>query len=120
MSSGVSAVGTNGDLEIRAGLTMAADGRRSTLRDRSGLEVEDLGAPFDVLWLRLPVRDGDPVDLIGKVKGGQLFVMIYRTDYWQCAYLIPKGGFDDHQGGRPDEIPRAAEAGGGLRGRPDR
>jgi 2-polyprenyl-6-methoxyphenol hydroxylase-like FAD-dependent oxidoreductase len=64
------------------------------LRDRSGLEVQDLGAPFDVLWLRLPVLPGDPVDLIGKVKNGQLFVMIYRTDYWQCAYLIPKGGFD--------------------------
>jgi len=47
-----------------------------------------------VLWLRLPVLPGDPVDLVGKVKGGQLFVMIYRTDYWQCAYLIPKGGFD--------------------------
>ena len=55
---------------------------------------EDLGAPFDVLWLRLPVLPGDPVDLIGRVNGGQLFVMIYRNDYWQCAYLIPKGGFD--------------------------
>jgi 2-polyprenyl-6-methoxyphenol hydroxylase-like FAD-dependent oxidoreductase len=91
---GVNATGANGDLEIRASLTVAADGRRSTLRDRSGLEVEDLGAPFDVLWLRLPVLPGDPVDLIGKVKNGQLFVMIYRTDYWQCAYLIPKDGFD--------------------------
>jgi 2-polyprenyl-6-methoxyphenol hydroxylase-like FAD-dependent oxidoreductase len=91
---GVTATGANGDLEIKAGLTVAADGRRSTLRDRSGLEVEDLGAPFDVLWLRLPVLPGDPVDLIGKVKNGQLFVMIYRTDYWQCAYLIPKDGFD--------------------------
>jgi 2-polyprenyl-6-methoxyphenol hydroxylase-like FAD-dependent oxidoreductase len=40
------------------------------------------------------VLPGDPVDLIGRVKGGQLFVMIYRKDYWQCAYLIPKGGFD--------------------------
>ena len=66
----------------------------STLRDKSGLKVRDLGAPFDVLWLRLPVLPGDPADLIGKVKGGQLLVMIYRSDYWQCAYLIPKGGFD--------------------------
>jgi 2-polyprenyl-6-methoxyphenol hydroxylase-like FAD-dependent oxidoreductase len=91
---GVAATGPDGPFEIRAGLTVAADGRRSTLRDRSGLEVQDLGAPFDVLWLRLPVLPGDPVDLIGKVKNGQLFVMIYRTDYWQCAYLIPKDGFD--------------------------
>jgi 2-polyprenyl-6-methoxyphenol hydroxylase-like FAD-dependent oxidoreductase len=92
--SGIAATGTTGPLTIKAGLTIAADGRSSTLRERSGLVVEDLGAPFDVLWLRLPVLPGDPVDLIGRVKDGQLFVMIYRTDYWQCAYLIPKGGFD--------------------------
>ena len=90
--TGVIATGKDGEFEIEAGLTVAADGRRSTLRDRAGLEVHDLGAPFDVLWLRLPVLPGDPVDLIGKVKNGQLFVMIYRVDYWQCAYLIPKDG----------------------------
>jgi len=89
---GVLATSPDGDVEIKAGLTIAADGRHSTLR--GGLKVLDLGAPFDVLWLRLPVKPGDPADLIGKVRDGQLFVMIYRTDYWQCAYLIPKGGFD--------------------------
>jgi 2-polyprenyl-6-methoxyphenol hydroxylase-like FAD-dependent oxidoreductase len=91
---GVLANGPQGNMQIKAGLTIAADGRHSILRDKSGLKVEDLGAPFDVLWLRLPVRPGDPIDLVGKVRGGQLFVMLYRTDYWQCAYLIPKGGFD--------------------------
>jgi 2-polyprenyl-6-methoxyphenol hydroxylase-like FAD-dependent oxidoreductase len=91
---GVLAKGTGGNMQIRAGLTVAADGRTSILRDKSGLPLRDLGAPFDVLWLRLPVKPGDPADLIGKVKGGQLFVMIYRTDYWQCAYLVAKGGFD--------------------------
>ncbi len=91
---GVLATGPGGNMQIKAGLTIAADGRHSTLRDKSGLKVDDLGAPFDVLWLSLPVLPGDPADLIGKVKGGQLFVMIYRTDYWQCAYLIPKGGFE--------------------------
>ncbi len=91
---GVLATGPAGTVQIKAGLTIAADGRHSTLRDKSGLKVDDLGAPFDVLWLSLPVLPGDPADLIGKVRDGQLFVMIYRTDYWQCAYLIPKGGFD--------------------------
>jgi len=91
---GVLATGPNGNVQIKAGLTIAADGRHSTLRDKSGLKVDDLGAPFDVLWLSLPVLPGDPADLIGKVRDGQLFVMIYRTDYWQCAYLIPKGSFD--------------------------
>ncbi len=81
-------------IQIRAGLTVAADGRHSILRAKSGLKVKEFGVPFDVLWLRLPVEPGDPVDLRGKVRNGQLFVMIYRGDYWQCAYLIPKGGFD--------------------------
>jgi 2-polyprenyl-6-methoxyphenol hydroxylase-like FAD-dependent oxidoreductase len=82
------------NIQIKAGLTIAADGRHSILRDKSGLKVDDLGAPFDVLWLSLPVLPGDPADLIGKIRDGQLFVMIYRADYWQCAYLIPKGGFE--------------------------
>ena len=90
---GVEARGDNGHLQIMADLTIAADGRHSILRQKSGLALTELGAPFDVLWLSLPVKPGDPADLIGKVKGGQIFVMIYRTDYWQCAYLIPKGGF---------------------------
>jgi 2-polyprenyl-6-methoxyphenol hydroxylase-like FAD-dependent oxidoreductase len=84
----------DGALEIRADLTVAADGRRSTLRACSGLAVKDLGAPFDVLWLRLPMHAGDPRELVGRLKDGQLFAMIYRTDYWQCAFLIPKGGFE--------------------------
>ena len=92
--AGVLATTPDGNVQIRAGLTIAADGRGSTLRAKSGLVVRDLGAPFDVLWLSLPFQDGDPVDLIGRIKSGQLFVMIYRADYWQCAYLIPKGGFD--------------------------
>jgi 2-polyprenyl-6-methoxyphenol hydroxylase-like FAD-dependent oxidoreductase len=92
--AGVLATSPNGNVDIRAGLTIAADGRTSVLRDKSGLKLTGLGAPFDVLWLRLPFKDDDPVDLIGRIAAGQLFVMIYRTDYWQCAYLIPKGGFD--------------------------
>jgi 2-polyprenyl-6-methoxyphenol hydroxylase-like FAD-dependent oxidoreductase len=91
---GVVARGPEGSFQIRADLTIAADGRHSILRDKSGLPLMELGAPFDVLWLRLPVRSGDPANLIGKIRGGQLFVMIHRTDYWQCAYLIPKDGFD--------------------------
>jgi 2-polyprenyl-6-methoxyphenol hydroxylase-like FAD-dependent oxidoreductase len=98
LATGPRGVGDSGqkkvNLQIKAALTIVADGRYSLLRDKSGLRTEDLGAPFDVLWLRLPVKPGDPVDLVGKVREGQLFVMIYRTDYWQCAYLIPKGGFD--------------------------
>ena len=92
--SGVLATSPGGHVQIRAGLTVAADGRHSVLRAKSGLKLKDLGAPIDVLWLRLPMRDGDPSDLVARVGDGQFFVMIYRTDYWQCAYVVPKGGFD--------------------------
>src|SRR6185312_4474847 len=91
--SGILATGPHGHVQIRAGLTVAADGRHSILRAKSGLKVKELGAPFDVLWLRLPMKKGDPEDLVGRVKDGQFFVMIPRTDYWQCAYLIAKDGF---------------------------
>jgi len=92
--AGVLATGPNGHVQIRAGLTIAADGRHSTLREKSGLPLRDLGAPFDVLWLKLPRLDSDPVDLVGRIQNGQFFVMIYRGHYWQCAYGITKGGFD--------------------------
>ena len=86
------------NVQIRAGLTVAADGRHSTLRARSGLPLKEIGAPFDVLWLRLPMRAGDPVDVVGRIKGGQMFVMIPRGDYWQCALVIPKNGYDQIRG----------------------
>lgn len=92
--TGITATGPDGPCMIAAGLSIAADGRHSTLRGHSGLGVQDVGAPFDVLWLRLPRVDSDPVDVIGRIGPGSLFVMIYRGDYWQCAYVINKGGFD--------------------------
>jgi 2-polyprenyl-6-methoxyphenol hydroxylase-like FAD-dependent oxidoreductase len=93
--AGVLARGPGGTLAIRAGLTIAADGRHSLLRDKSRLPRKEIGAPFDVLWLRLPAQKTDPVDVIGRVMGGQFLVMLYRGDYWQCALGIPKGSFDE-------------------------
>jgi 2-polyprenyl-6-methoxyphenol hydroxylase-like FAD-dependent oxidoreductase len=92
--AGLVATGPNGHLQIRSGLAIAADGRGSILREKSGLALREIGAPFDVLWLRLPRLDSDPVDVIGRVKAGLLLVMIYRGDYWQCALIVPKGSFE--------------------------
>jgi len=92
--AGVLAKGPHGNLQIRAGLTIAADGRHSTLRTLSGLKLRELGAPFDVLWLRLPRQPDDPVDMAGRLGAGRLFVMIPRDGYWQCALVIPKGEYD--------------------------
>ncbi|MGW2149512.1 FAD-dependent oxidoreductase [Nonomuraea bangladeshensis] len=84
----------SGEHELRADLTVAADGRRSALRERAGLVPRELGAPMDVLWFRLPWRDGDPADTFLRVSRGHMMVGINRVSYWQLAYLIPKGGHD--------------------------
>jgi 2-polyprenyl-6-methoxyphenol hydroxylase-like FAD-dependent oxidoreductase len=91
---GVRAKTEDGPLEIRADLVIAADGRRSLLRDQAGFSAVDLGAPMDVVWMRLPRSPGDPGQSFGRIGIGQFLVLIDRGDYWQCAYLIPKGTFD--------------------------
>jgi 2-polyprenyl-6-methoxyphenol hydroxylase-like FAD-dependent oxidoreductase len=85
----------DGPLEVRAALTVGCDGRHSTVRARAGMRVEDLGAPMDVLWFRLPKKPNDPDESMGRFDAGRIIVVIDRGDYWQCAFLIPKGGFDD-------------------------
>jgi 2-polyprenyl-6-methoxyphenol hydroxylase-like FAD-dependent oxidoreductase len=84
----------DGELAIRADLIVGADGRHSTIRDRSGLESEDYGAPMDVLWFRITRKDSDQADAFGHVEAGKMLVMLDRGDYWQCAYVIPKGGIE--------------------------
>jgi 2-polyprenyl-6-methoxyphenol hydroxylase-like FAD-dependent oxidoreductase len=92
---GVSARTPDGVMEIRATLTIGADGRHSVVRERAGLEVMDLGAPMDVLWMRLSRRPTDPGQTLGRFDAGRLLVMIDREDYWQCGYVIPKGAMDE-------------------------
>ncbi len=93
--AGVCAKTPQGLLEVRAELTVGADGRHSTVRAKAGMEVLDLGAPIDVLWMRLTRQSGDPNQTLGRFRAGKILVMLNRGDYWQCAYVIPKGGFDD-------------------------
>ncbi|MEV4168291.1 FAD-dependent oxidoreductase [Nonomuraea sp. NPDC049709] len=84
----------SGEHEIRADLTVAADGRHSVLRGRAGLVPESLGAPMDVVWFRLPRHAGDRDDTFLRLSPGHMMVAINRETYWQLAYLIPKGGYD--------------------------
>lgn len=92
---GVTANGPDGALTIRAPLTVAADGRHSVLRGAAGLEVEDFGAPMDVLWFRLSRKPDDPHETFGRVEAGHLMVMLNRDSYWQIAFIIRKGGNAD-------------------------
>lgn len=94
---GVRAQTADGPTEIRADLVVAADGRKSVLRERAGLSVEDLGAPMDVLWFRLRAAPEDTGETMGRFGAGSILVLIFRGDYWQCAYVIPKGAFGDLQ-----------------------
>ena len=89
--AGLRARTPEGELEVRATLVVGADGRHSTIRAQAGLQSQDLGAPMDVLWMRVSRLPTDPPDLFGQVDAGRMLVMIARNDYWQCALLIPKG-----------------------------
>ena len=91
---GVRAQTLDGPIEIRADLVVGADGRHSLVRERAGLPVDNLGAPIDVLWMRLSKSPGDPGQSAGRINYGRLLVMLDRGDYWQCAFVIRKGGFD--------------------------
>lgn len=91
---GVRAKNPQGEFEVRAPLIVACDGRHSTMRARTGLAVENLGAPMDVLWFRLRHEPDDPEESLGFFGPGSILVTINRGDYWQCAYVIPKGSFD--------------------------
>ena len=91
--TGVVAHGPDGPLRIDATLTVAADGRHSTVRQRLGLRPKEFGAPMDVLWFRLPRHTEDPEGLDAHVKAGTLVIGLDRGDYWQVAYVIPKGGY---------------------------
>jgi 2-polyprenyl-6-methoxyphenol hydroxylase-like FAD-dependent oxidoreductase len=89
--TGVRADGRDGPLDIRAKLVVAADGRHSVVRGKAGLEVQNFGAPMDVLWFRLPRRPGDPPQTMGRFEAGRIFILINRGDYWQSGYVIAKG-----------------------------
>lgn len=121
--AGVRAQTPAGPLEIRAPLTIAADGRESVVRERAGLDVVELGAPMDVLWLRLTKRADDPHETFGYIRDGRIMALIDRGAYWQCAYVIPKGtleqlherGLGEFRSQISDIVPFLADRVGELR-----
>ena len=88
--------------ELRARLVIAADGRTSIVRTMLPLEV--LGAPMDVFWFRIPKSAQEKGGLRGNVARSRLLVMIDRGDYWQCAFLIPKGAAESYRAKGIDAI----------------
>jgi 2-polyprenyl-6-methoxyphenol hydroxylase-like FAD-dependent oxidoreductase len=94
---GVRAITPDGPLEVRADLVVGADGRHSVVRARAGLRVRDFGVPIDVLWMRITRRSDDPKVPMARFDRGQVFIMLYRGDYWQCGFVIPKGAHEQIQ-----------------------
>ena len=90
---GVHAKTPEGMLEIRTDLVVACDGRHSTIRERRRLAMEDIGAPMDVLWMRVSRRPDDREQPLGRFGAGGIFIMLDRGEYFQCALVIPKGGY---------------------------
>lgn len=92
---GVQATNKGEELEIQADVTIGADGRHSTMREKASLMVEDFGAPIDVLWFRVSRTDDGTTRSMGYMDGGKFFVMLDRDTYWQCGFIIGKGTFDE-------------------------
>lgn len=80
--------------EIRADLTVAADGRDSSVRRAAVLRPVELGAPLDIVWFRLPRAEDDPDATFLRPGHGTVMVLVNRGAYWQIAYTVPKGGYD--------------------------
>ena len=92
---GVRAKSKTQEFRIIADVVIGADGRHSTLRDKSGFIAKTLGSPIDVLWFKLSRKNSDPEQSLGNVDGGRILVMINRNDYWQCGLVIRKDQFTE-------------------------
>ncbi|MBB6123463.1 2-polyprenyl-6-methoxyphenol hydroxylase-like FAD-dependent oxidoreductase [Sphingobium subterraneum] len=93
-----------GGERIGADLVIAADGRSSLVRTRALLPLETIGAPMDIFWFRLPKEPTDDNNSGMVVRDGQIIVCIDRGDYWQAAYVLPKGAADTERAGGLDRF----------------
>jgi 2-polyprenyl-6-methoxyphenol hydroxylase-like FAD-dependent oxidoreductase len=91
--AGVKANTPEGPIEIHAALTVACDGRHSVVRERANLEMDEIGAPMDVLWFRAG-KGTESESMFARIESGRMMVTFDRGDYWQCAYVIAKGQYE--------------------------
>jgi 2-polyprenyl-6-methoxyphenol hydroxylase-like FAD-dependent oxidoreductase len=116
--TGVRAKSGQNQLAIHSRLTIAADGRHSIIREQAGLDIINLGAPMDVLWMQISRAESDPPITLGRVAAGKILVMLNRGTYWQCALIIPKGTYDELRArGLPAFRAQLADLAPFLRGR---
>jgi len=92
--AGVEAETPDGPLRVRAALVVGADGRHSVVRKNAGLAIEDEHAPIDVFWFRVGHGEAGEEGLALHAKAGHFVLTIDRREYYQCAYVLAKGGAD--------------------------
>jgi len=92
--TGVKVDTNDGMQEVYASLVVGTDGRRSTVREKAGLKVISSGVPIDVLWFRFSRQKIDPEQTFGRFDNGRIMILINRDEYWQCGYIIDKGGYE--------------------------
>ena len=92
---GVRAKTPRGEMDVHADLVIGADGRHSVTHTRGGFKQCEFGVPIDVLWMRISKKKDDPEQSFGFFQHSKLLVMLDRGDYWQCGFVIPKGGFEE-------------------------
>src|SRR6058998_2860971 len=93
--TGVRAKTPRGELDVHADLVIGADGRHSIVQARAGFERREFGVPIDVLCMRISKKQDDPEQSFGFFQHGMFLVLLDRGDYWQCGFVIPKGGFGE-------------------------
>jgi len=110
---GVRYLGLDGSHEVRATLTVGADGRFSRIRHLMGIQPVATSPPMDVLWFRLPRMPDDPREPVGVFGGfgrGHILVVLDRFDYWQVGYVFPKGGYQHLRAAGLEELRRSIAA----------
>ena len=93
--AGVRAKTPGGEMDVHEDLVIGADGRHSVTHTRAGFKQCEFGVPIDVLWMRISKKKDDPEQSFGFFQHGKLLVMLDHGDYWQCGFVIPKGGFEE-------------------------
>ena len=92
--------------ELRAALTVGADGRSSRVRRLSGMEPVKSAPPMDVLWFRLPRRESDGAGVSGRFGRGNILILLERSEEWQVGYVIPKGAYQQLRAAGLEELRR--------------
>lgn len=95
---GVRYVAPDGVHEVRASLTIGADGRFSQLRRLAAIEPIKTSPPMDVLWFRFPRLPGEPDSETGAFGGlgkGRILIVLARVDHWQAGLVFPKGHYQE-------------------------